>query len=53
MDEWDLHEYRGTIETANSQLERMGVEQLYARTRLGVEIKLHASLLALACANLF
>lgn len=51
MDQWDLGEYRHTIETANSQLEKMGIERLYARTNAGFDIKVHASLLALACSN--
>jgi Transposase DDE domain len=50
-DEMDLRRYRKSIETRNSQLEKMGVEQLHARTNLGFEIKLHASLLALAVTN--
>jgi hypothetical protein len=51
MDQWDLGEYRHSIETTNSQLEKMGIERLYARTNLGFDIKVHASLLALACTN--
>jgi hypothetical protein len=51
MDQWDLGEYRHTIETTNSQLEKMGIERLYARTNLGFDIKVHASLVALACSN--
>ncbi|MBA3712189.1 MAG: IS982 family transposase [Pyrinomonadaceae bacterium] len=47
-DEFDLRRYRKTIETVNSQLERMGIEQLYARSNAGFDIKVHASLLALA-----
>jgi hypothetical protein len=41
-----------SIETINSQLESMGIERLHARTNLGFEIKVHASLLALAFKNL-
>ena len=51
-DEYDLRQYRHTIETVNSQLESMGVERLHARTILGMEIKLLASLIALAVTNL-
>ena len=51
MDDIELHDYRHTIETVNSQLEKMGVERLYARTNQGFELKLHASLIALACSN--
>jgi hypothetical protein len=51
-DEYDLRQYRMRIETINSQLESMGIERLHARTNLGFEIKVHASLLALAFKNL-
>ena len=51
-DEYDLRQYRSRIETINSQLESMGLERLHARTNLGFEIKVHASLLALAFTNL-
>jgi IS5 family transposase len=47
-----LETYRHTIETVNSQLERMGFERLYARTNEGFEIKAYASLLALASCNI-
>jgi len=52
-DEYDLRQYRSRIETINSQLENMGLERLHARTNLGFEIKVHASLLALAFTNLY
>jgi hypothetical protein len=29
----------------------MGIERLHARTNLGLELKVHASLIALACTN--
>jgi hypothetical protein len=32
VDDLELREYRHTIETVNSQLEKMGIERLYART---------------------
>lgn len=51
-DDYDLRLYRHKIETFNSQLEKMGVERLYARTNAGFEIKVHASLLALTFTNL-
>ena len=51
LDEIELREYRHTIETVNSQLEKMGVERLHARTNIGFEVKVHASLIALACTN--
>lgn len=50
-DEMDLRRYRKTIETRNSQLEKMGLEHLQARTNAGFEIKVHASLLALFWTN--
>jgi hypothetical protein len=48
---YDLGLYRKRIESVNSQLESMGVEHLKARTHAGLEIKLHASLLAVFCTN--
>ena len=53
VDEMDLRKYRKRIETVNSQLEKMGIQHLHARSNEGVEIKVHASLMALACTNLF
>jgi len=47
-----LHPLRSRIETVNSQLAAMGIERLHARTCPGVEIKLAASLLALAWINI-
>jgi hypothetical protein len=52
LDDFDLRLYRRRIETIYSQLESMGLERLHARTNTGFEIKLHASLLALALKNL-
>ena len=40
-----------TIETVNSQLESMGLQRLHARSDAGRGLKVHASLLALTCAN--
>ena len=51
LDEIESREYRHTIETVNSQLEKMGVERLHARTNVGFELKVYASLIALACTN--
>lgn len=51
-DEFDLRLYRHAIETVNSQLEKMGMERLYARTTPGFMLKVHASMTALACTNL-
>jgi hypothetical protein len=52
LDDLELREYRHTIETVNSQLEKMGVERLHARTNPGVDLKVHASLIALTVTNL-
>ncbi len=49
---WWLKKYRGRIETANSQLENMGIQRLHARTNRGLSIKVLSSLLALVCTNL-
>jgi len=51
-DEFDWRRYRRLIETRNSQLENMGLEQIHARTNAGFEIKVLAPLLSLACHNL-
>jgi len=50
-DKLAIREYRKRIETLNSRLEAMGVQRLRARTNAGLEIKVHASLLALVCLN--
>jgi hypothetical protein len=47
-----LRTFRLAIETVNSQLVAMGINRLHARSVAGLEIKVHASLLALACLNL-
>lgn len=52
VDDIELHDYRHTIETVNSQCEKMGLERLYARTNSGFELKVLASIIALACTNL-
>jgi hypothetical protein len=54
FEEWcGMRRYpRQSIETANSQLVSMGIQQLHARTDQGFAIKVLASLLALACINL-
>ncbi len=44
--------FRHAIETVNSQLTAMGIAHLHVRSIVGLEIKVHASLLALACLNL-
>lgn len=48
----ELREYRHTIETVNSQCEKIGLERLYARTNTGLELKVLTSIIALACMNL-
>jgi hypothetical protein len=50
-DKLALREHRPRAETTNSQLEAMGVQRLRARTNAGFELKVHASLLALALLN--
>lgn len=50
-EDYDLRTHRHTIETRNSQLESMGLERLRARTNRGLELKVHASLIALAWTN--
>jgi len=42
-----LRLHRHGIETVNSQLEKMGIERIYARTNPGFEIKVFSVLLAL------
>jgi len=51
LDDIELRDYRHTIETVNSQLEKMGVERIYARTNVGFDLKVHTSLIALLCTN--
>ncbi|MFN8479279.1 MAG: IS982 family transposase [Kouleothrix sp.] len=53
VDELELRDYRHTIETVNSQCEKMGLERLYARTNPGFELKVLASIIALACTNMY
>jgi len=53
LDDIELRDYRHTIETVNSQCEKMGLERLYARTNPGFELKVLASIIALACTNLY
>jgi hypothetical protein len=50
-DRMDLRKYRKSIETANSQLEKFGLQRLYARTNAGFELKVLANILALAFTN--
>ena len=50
-DKLALRTYRKRIEALYSQLEAMGVQRLRARTNPGLELKLHAALLAATIAN--
>jgi hypothetical protein len=50
-DDIELHDHRHTIETVNSQCEKMGIERLYTRTKPGFELKVLASIIALSCTN--
>lgn len=51
-DDFDLRLYRNRIETVYSQMQKMGIQSLHARTNLGFDLKAWASLLALAFANI-
>lgn len=50
-DKLALRAYRKRIETLYSQLTAMGIQHLHARTNIGLELKLHASLLAALLTN--
>ena len=52
LDDIELRDYRHTIETVNSQCEKMGLERLYARTNPGFELKVLATIIALSCTNM-
>lgn len=47
-----LEQHRHTVETLNSQAEKMGLERLYARTNAGLDIKVAASVVALVFSNI-
>jgi hypothetical protein len=47
-----IRQHRSIIETVNSQLEKMGLQRLHARTNSGVALKVLASLIALALTNI-
>jgi hypothetical protein len=51
-DDYDLRHYRTRAETFNSQLVNMGIQHLHARSHAGFELKVLASLAALAFVNL-
>jgi hypothetical protein len=46
-----IRKHRSMIETVNSQLEKMGLQRLHARTNEGIALKVLASLVALAFTN--
>ena len=46
-----IRAHRSRIETVNSQLEKMGLQRLHARTNPGLALKVLASLLALTFTN--
>lgn len=46
-----IKQHRPTIETVNSQLEKMGIQRLHARTTIGFTVKVLASLVALTFTN--
>ena len=48
-----IQAHRSRIETVNSQLEKMGLQRLHARTNSGFAVKVLASLLALTFTNAF
>jgi len=52
MDAIEVRAYRHTIETVNSQLEKMGAERLPRGANAGFELKVHATLIALICTNM-
>lgn len=52
LDRQHLHALRARIETVGSQVAAMGIERLHARTAAGVELKVAASLVALAWTNI-
>jgi hypothetical protein len=51
-DRQHLHPLRARSETVGSQLAAMGIERLHARTTTGVELKVAASLVAVAWTNI-
>jgi hypothetical protein len=46
-----IREHRSMIETVNSQLEKMGLQRIHARTNEGIALKVLASLTALTLTN--
>jgi hypothetical protein len=47
-----IRQNRSMVETVNSQLEKMGLQRLHARSNAGIALKVLASLLALTFTNL-
>jgi hypothetical protein len=47
-----IRQHRYMIETVKSQLEKMGLQRLHARTNAGIALKVLASLVALTFTNL-
>jgi IS5 family transposase len=47
-----IRQHRSMIETVNSQLEKMGLQRLHARSNAGIALKVLAYLLALTFTNL-
>ena len=47
-----IRQHRSMVETVNSQLEKMGLQRLHARSNAGIALKVMASLLALIFTNL-
>ena len=52
IDELDLEHHRKGIETLNSQLESMGLQRRHARTNQGLDLKVHATLVAVMTTNI-
>ena len=52
IDELELEHHRKGIETLNSQLESMGLQRLHPRTNQGLDLKVHATLVAVMTTNI-
>ena len=50
-DKLALREHRKRVETLYRPLEAMGLQRLHARTNVGLELNVHASLIAVALTN--
>ena len=51
-DEYDMCLYRKRLETVYSQMEKLRIQRLHARTNIGFDLKTWASLLAPAFTNI-